>query len=105
MIVLVIFVIAMTKYFTGSNWRGGRVFFFVYTLRRDITAGKEGSVSGQVVRQLSTENPQLSVRGRGTLVLADSFTDWCHLHLGWAILPQFTQSGNFLTDMPRDVSL
>lgn len=44
MIVLVIFVIAMTKYFTGSNWRGGRVFFFWLYFEKGYH-GREGRLS------------------------------------------------------------
>lgn len=29
---------------------------------------------------------------------------WCHLHLGWAFLPQLTKSRTVLRDMSRDLS-
>lgn len=46
MIVLVIFVIVMIKYFIGSNWRGGRVFFlFVCLYFEKGYYGREGRFS------------------------------------------------------------
>lgn len=98
-------VIAVTRLFYRKQLSGGGVVCSQFEKGRH---SREGRLSEQPHSEAAGHSRSIRERNTGS---AGSFhpglhpTDWGPWHLGWVNLQwlQFTQSGNFLIDMPTDV--